>query len=68
VREKIQCVVGEHEGKRTLGRPRSRWEIILKRTLKKWGEDLNWIDPAHDKYKRPAAVNTVSFLLYKMWD
>jgi hypothetical protein len=58
VREKIQCVVGKHEGKRTLGRAGSRWEIILKWTLKIWDGDLKWIDLAPGKYKRRAAVNT----------
>jgi len=58
MREKVQCVVEKHEGKRTLERPESRWEIILKWTLKIWDGDLNWIDLAHNKYKRRAAVNT----------
>ena len=58
VRVKIQSLVGKHEGKKTFGRPASRWEIILKWTLNKWGGDLNWIDLAHDKYKLPVAVNT----------
>jgi len=57
VREKVQCVVEKHEGKRTLGRPGSRWEIILKQTLRIWDVYLNWIDLAHDKYKQRAAVH-----------
>lgn len=50
--------MGKHEGKRTLGKPGSRWEIILKWTLKIWDGGFNWIDVAHDKYKRHASVNT----------
>jgi hypothetical protein len=56
--EKIQCVVGRHDGKRTPGRPGSRWEITLTWTIKIWDGDLNWIELAHDQYKRRAAVNT----------
>jgi hypothetical protein len=26
----VQGVVGEHEGKRPLGRPRGRWEVKIK--------------------------------------
>jgi hypothetical protein len=29
MREKIKCMVGKHEGKRVLGVPGSRWEMIL---------------------------------------
>jgi hypothetical protein len=36
-----RILVGEPEGKRPLGRPRGRWEVILKRTFKKWDEEAN---------------------------
>jgi hypothetical protein len=31
-----RVLVGRPEGRRTLGRPRRRWRIILKWILKKW--------------------------------
>jgi len=31
-----KVLVGKHEGKRPLGRPRHRWEDILKWIVKKW--------------------------------
>jgi len=31
-----KVLVGKHEGKRPLGRPRRRWEDILRWIVKKW--------------------------------
>jgi hypothetical protein len=52
--------VGKPEGKRLLGRPRHRWEDIIKMNLRDigWG-DMDWIDLAEDRDQRRALVNTV---------
>jgi len=38
-----RVLVGKPEGKRPLGRPRSRWDIILRRIFRKWdgGHELD---------------------------
>jgi hypothetical protein len=42
-----RIVVGKPEGKRPLGRPRSRWEDNIKVDLEKWDgvvwTELNWL-------------------------
>ena len=38
----IQGLVGKREGKRPLGRPRSRWEMILRWVFRKWDVGV-WI-------------------------
>jgi hypothetical protein len=43
-----RVLVGRPEGKRTLGRPRRRWENNIKLDLKEIGIDgVNWIQLAH---------------------
>jgi hypothetical protein len=37
------------QGRRTLGRPRRHWKIILKRGLKKWEGIMDYIDLAQDR-------------------
>jgi hypothetical protein len=37
-----RVLVGNTEGKRPLGRPRRRWEIILRRIFRRWDVSL-WI-------------------------
>jgi hypothetical protein len=40
-----RVLVGKHEGKRTLGRPRRRWWIILGWIFRKWDVGgMDWID------------------------
>jgi hypothetical protein len=40
-------LVGKHEGNRTLGRPRRRWEDNIKMDLQEVGcEGMDWIDLA----------------------
>jgi len=45
-----KVLVGKPEGKRSLGRTRSRWEANIKmaQEIGRRG-DLNWIDQARDK-------------------
>jgi hypothetical protein len=55
-----RVLVGKPEGKRSLGRPRRRWEDNIKVDLQKvgcWGMD--WIDLAQDRDRWRAFVNTV---------
>jgi hypothetical protein len=41
--------VGKPEGRRSLGRLRHRWRVILKCILEKWMEGTDWIDLAEDR-------------------
>jgi len=52
--------VGKHEGKTTLGRPKSRWEDNIKTDLQevKWGV-MDWIYLAQDRDKWRSLVNAV---------
>jgi hypothetical protein len=52
--------VGKPEGKRTLGKPRRRWEDNIKMDLREmgWG-GMDWIDLAQDRDQWRALVNTV---------
>ena len=45
-----EFLVGKPEGKRSLGRPRRRWEDNIKMDLQEvgWG-NMNWIDVAQDR-------------------
>jgi hypothetical protein len=52
--------VGKPEGKRPVGRPRRRWEDIIKLDLREIGIDgENWIRLAQDRVQWRAFVNTV---------
>jgi hypothetical protein len=45
-----RVLVGRPEGKRPLGRPRSRWECNIKMDLREIGIDgANWIQLAQDR-------------------
>jgi hypothetical protein len=52
--------VGKPEGKKPLGRPRSRWVDNIKLDLREigWG-GMDWIDVAQDRDQWRAPVNTV---------
>ena len=56
-----RVLVGKPEGKRPLGRPRSRWEDNIKMDLKKFGcGGMDWIELAHDRDRwRAALANAV---------
>ena len=52
--------MGKPEGKRTLGRPRSRWEDNIKMDLQEVGcGGMEWIELAQDRYRWRALVNAV---------
>jgi hypothetical protein len=55
-----RVLVGRPEGKRPLGRPRSRWEDNIKMDLREIGIDgANWIWLAQERVQWRAFVNTV---------
>jgi hypothetical protein len=55
-----RVLVGRSEGKRSLGRPRRRWEDNIKMNLSKIRIDgANWIQLAQDTVQWRACVNTV---------
>jgi hypothetical protein len=47
------------EGRRPLGRPRSRWEDNIKMDLQDVGWGMDWIDLAQDRDMWRAVVNAV---------
>jgi hypothetical protein len=55
--------VGKPEGKRPLGRPRSRWEINIKMVFQEVGcGGMDWSELAHDRNSWRALVNAVRTL------
>jgi len=55
-----KVLVGKPEGKRTLGRPRRRWEDNIKINLQEVGcGGMDWIELAQDRDKWRALVNVV---------
>ena len=55
-----RSLVGKPEGKRRLGRPRSRWEDNIKMDLREVGCDAgHWTDLAQDKFKLRAYLRMV---------
>jgi hypothetical protein len=63
-RNVYRLLVGKPEGKRPLGRPRSRWidNIILNLVEIGWS-DVDWIGLAQDRYRWRALLNAVMNLL-----
>jgi hypothetical protein len=55
-----RILVGKQEVKRTLGRPRRKWEDNIRMDLKVigWG-GMDWIDLDQDKNQWRALMNTV---------
>jgi hypothetical protein len=59
VRGAYNILVERPEGRRPLGRPRSRWEDNTKMDLREIGfGDVDWIHWAHDRDRWQALVNT----------
>jgi len=55
-----RVLVGESEGKRTIGRPRRRWEDNIKTDVQDVGcGGMDWIEVAHDRDRWRALVNVV---------
>jgi hypothetical protein len=53
-------LVGKFEGKRSLRRPRHRWEYNIKLNNQEVGlGDIDWIDLAQDRERWWALVNAV---------
>ena len=59
-----RVLVGKPEGKRTLGRPRHRWEDNIKMDLQEVvGASGDWMELAQDRDRWRALVSTVMNLL-----
>ena len=54
-----RVLVGKPEGKRSLGRPRRRWEDNIKMDLQVVGGGGDWMELAQDRDRWRALVNTV---------
>jgi hypothetical protein len=60
MRGAYNVLVGRPEGRRPLGRPRSRWKDNIKIDLKEIGfGDVDWIHCAQDRDRWRTLVNTV---------
>jgi hypothetical protein len=58
-------LVGKYDGKRPLGRPRGRWEDIIRMDLGEIGwEVADWMHLAQDTDQWRDLVNTVMNLLF----
>jgi hypothetical protein len=55
-----RVLMGNPEGKRPLGRPRRRWEDLIRMDLREigWGS-VDWIKLAQDRDRWRAVVNTM---------
>ena len=64
-----RVLVGKPKGKRSLGRPRRRWEDNIKIDLQKVGGSCgDWMELAQDRDRWRALVGTVrNFRVPKMW-
>ena len=64
-----RVLVGKHERKRLLGRPRHRWEDNIKKNLQEVGRSCgDWMELAQDRDRRRVLVSTVrNFRVPKTW-
>jgi hypothetical protein len=59
-RDVYRVLMGKHEGKRPLGRPRRRWEDNIKMDRQEVGGGCgNWMELAQDRFRWRALVSTV---------
>jgi hypothetical protein len=59
-RKVYKVLVGKPEGKRPLGRPKRRWEDVIRMDLRETGlGDVDWIRLAQDRDRWRAVVNAV---------
>ena len=57
-RSAFKILIGKPTGKRSLGRPRSRWEDNIRMDLEEIGIDSgNWVDSAQDRDYWRSLVN-----------
>jgi ribosome biogenesis protein Nip4 len=62
-RDVYRVLVGKHEGKRPVRRPRLRWEDNIKKDLQEVGSgDMDWIDLAQDRDRWRALVTAITNL------
>jgi hypothetical protein len=62
-RSAFKILIGTPAGKRPLGRPRCRWEDIIKMDLKEIGINMrNWVDSIQDRGYWRALVNAALYL------
>jgi hypothetical protein len=56
----VQGLVGKPEGRRPLGRPRRRWEDVVRMDLREIGlEGVDWIRLSQDRDRWRAVVSAV---------
>ena len=59
-RYRVETYIGKPEGKRPLGRPRSRWEDNIKMDIQEVGVGFgDWMELAQDRDRWRALVSTV---------
>jgi hypothetical protein len=59
-RNVYKVLMGKPEGKRSLGKPRRRWEDGIRMDLSEIGSgSVDWIQLAQDRHRWRALVNTV---------
>jgi hypothetical protein len=63
MRNVYYILVGNHEGKRPLGRPKCCWENNITIVLREIGrEGVHWMHPAQDRDQWRVVVNTEMYL------